>query len=213
MSRSVTTLALAALALTSFAGSASAQKGKKDDPKPMAGMAHADNAAAKDARRVEHAQQEAAKDQAKAIKEQEKDRAKATKEQDKDRAKAMKEQEKDRDKAIKGQEKVVKRADHRANRDMKRAFGMAMSEQAHLAKGLKLSPDRRREWKEIDRKYDAQYRDLRKEMRAAEQAGRPMDPAWTARSATLREQERVELRGLLTPAQLVVFNGNVGRQH
>ena len=190
MSRSVTTLALAALALTSLAGSASAQKGKKDDPKPMAGMVHADNAAAKDAKRVEHAQQEAAKDQAKAIKEQEKDRAKA----------------------IKEQEKVVKRADHRANRDMKRAFGMAVSEQAHLAKGLKLSPDGRRQWKEIDRKYDAQYRDLRKEMRAAEQAGRPMDPAWTTRIATLREQERVELRGVLTPAQLVVFTRNVGRQ-
>lgn len=190
MSRSVTTLALAALALTSLAGSASAQKGKKDDPKPMAGMVHADNAAAKDAKRVEHAQQEAAKDQAKAIKEQEKDRAKA----------------------IKEQEKVVKRADHRANRDMKRAFGMAVSEQAHLAKGLKLAPDRRRQWKEIDRKYDAQYRDLRKEMRAAEQAGRPMDPAWTTRIATLREQERVELRGVLTPAQLVVFTRNVGRQ-
>ena len=180
MSRSVTTLALAALALISLADSASAQKGKKDDPKPMAGMVHADKDAMKPPKRVEHAQQEAAKDQSKVIKEQ---------------------------------DKVVKRADHRANRDMKRAFGMAVSEQAHLAKGLKLSPDARRQWKEIDRKYDAQYRDLRKEIRAAEQAGRPVDPAWTVRIATLREQERVELRGLLTPAQLVVFNRNVGRQH
>lgn len=202
MTRSVTTFALTALALTSLAGSTLAQSGKKpENPKPMPAMVHPEQAAAKDAKRIEHAQHEAAKDQAKAIKEQ-----------DKDRAKAVKEQEKDREKAMKEQSKVVKRADHRADREMKRAFGMAVSEQAHLAKGLKLSPDARRQWKAIDRKYDDQYRALRRDIRAAEKDGRPVDAAWTQRITVLRDQERAELRALLTPAQQVVFDRNVSRR-
>ena len=213
MTRSVTTFALTALALTSLAGSTLAQSGKKpENPKPMPAMVHPEQAATKDAKRVEHAQHEAAKDQAKAIKEQDKDQAKAIKEQDKDRSKAIKEQEKDRDKAMKEQSKDVKRADHRANHEMKRTFGMAVSEQAHLAKGLKLSPDVRRQWKTVDRKYDDQYRAVRSDIRAAEKDGRPLDPAWAQRITVLRDQERAELRALLTPAQQVVFDRNVSRR-
>ena len=217
MSRSVTTFALTALALTSLAGSTLAQSGKKpENPKPMPAMVHPEQAATKDAKRVEHAQREAIKEQEKdrdkAIKEQDKDRDKAIKEQDKDRSKAIKEQEKDREKAMKEQSKVVKRADHRADRETKRAFGMAVSEQAHLAKGLKLSPEVRRQWKAVDRKYDDQYRALRRDIRAAEKDGRPMDPAWTQRITVLRDQERAELRALLAPAQQVVFDRNVSRR-
>lgn len=189
MTRSIHSIALAALALAIAGSTAAAQKEKKNDyPKPMAQEQKAQDRAMKDAERQ---QRELAKDQRKA-------------------AERVEHEQHD---AMKDQAKMAHRADRRANREVHRAYGMAVSQQAHLAKGLKLSSDQRAQWKAIDRKYDAQYRDLRKEIRTAEKgtAGSYDDAVYLQRISALRDQERAELRAILTPEQQASFDRHATR--
>lgn len=136
----------------------------------------------------------------------------------KDHAEGLKEHEK----TVKAADKIedrtahdaaesAKRADKVEDRGLRHAFDDARHQDKGLTHGARLTSPQRTKLREIDRRYDTQLRALEKEMDASEKEGRVNDPALLTRVNALRDQERTDLRAVLTPAQQTVFDRNVSR--
>lgn len=132
---------------------------------------------------------------------------------DKDRMGEMKRADKGADKAADMRERAARKAEHGAERVENRAEHTALRE-AHvqssaLLRGVRISGAERRQVREIDKRYEAQIRALRKDEKSSDKAGTDNDAAYTARVAALTTQERADIRAVLTPAQQVRFDANV----
>ncbi|MBA3671578.1 MAG: hypothetical protein H0W68_06095 [Gemmatimonadaceae bacterium] len=112
-------------------------------------------------------------------------------------------------KAAKATEKRENKAEKALDRTEHHALDAARHADKHALHGIRLTSAQRAQIRAIDKKYDAQLRDLEKQDRAGEKAGRPDDPALVQRIDAIRDQERAELRALLTAAQLPAFDRNV----
>ena len=90
------------------------------------------------------------------------------------------------------------------------ALREARGQSGHLLKGVKLTAAERREVKEIDKKYDAQLKALKKGEKAADKAGgTDNDAAYVAKVAALEAQERADIRAALPAAQQARYDANV----
>lgn len=112
-------------------------------------------------------------------------------------------------KADKGQATAAAaRADARDRKAEKSAVQSARHEPKSLLKGIKLTDAEKQSTRDIEKKYDAQFKEMEKADKVADKAGTP-DASFVAKMDVLRMQERAELRAALTPAQQVEFDRNV----
>ena len=86
------------------------------------------------------------------------------------------------------------KAEDRAEKD---ALRRADTQDKALTHGIRLTPSERRDIRVIEKKYNAQFRDLRK------------NGATVAQINALRDQERREIRSVLTSSQWTIFDQNV----
>lgn len=117
------------------------------------------------------------------------------------------------DKSARNMEKATDKTERSADKVERSELKFA-HEQKLLTKGIKLTLAEKKSLKAIEKKYDAQYRDLRQKELAADKAAKKngtaeSDATFEAQLATLQIQERDQMRAVLTPAQQAVFNSNV----
>ena len=127
--------------------------------------------------------------------------------------KAAADMNKTADKAARATEKSADKAERAAEKTERSELGRA-HDQKLLTKGIKLTSAEKKRIKAIEKKYDADYRDLRrKELAADKAAGKngttESDAAFQAQLSQLKTQERAEMRAVLTPAQQATFDANV----
>jgi len=89
-------------------------------------------------------------------------------------------------------------------------------DQKLVTKGIRLTPAEKKQFKAIEKKYDADYRDLRKKEVAADRAAKKSgtvssDVAFQTQLSQLQAQERTDMRAVLTTQQQSVFDSNVTR--
>ncbi len=87
-------------------------------------------------------------------------------------------------------------------------------DQKLLTKGIRLTPAEKKQFKAIEKKYDADYRDLRKKEVAADKASKKngtadTDVAFQTQLSQLQTQERADMRAVLTTQQQSIFDSNV----
>jgi hypothetical protein len=100
--------------------------------------------------------------------------------------------------------KAADKAEDRAEKAAKKEF----KEQPHmLLKGIKLTSAEKKQVGDIEKRYNEQFKALEKQEDQAEKSGTPMTDV-PQRMATLRDQERNDLRAVLTPAQQSQFDKN-----
>lgn len=132
---------------------------------------------------------------------------------DKERIDETKRMEKREDRAAdrveKREDRTEKRAERGENRAERTVLRDAHEQSRYLLRGLQLSGAERRQVREIDRKYEAQIRALRKDEKSADKAGAETDAAFTQRVGALTAQERADIRAVLTPAQQARFDANI----
>jgi hypothetical protein len=92
-----------------------------------------------------------------------------------------------------------KNADKAEDRAEKTAFRRADTQDKALTHGIRLTSVERRDIRAIEKKYAAQFRDLRK------------SGATVAQIDALRDQERAEIRGVLTASQQTTFDRNAAK--
>ena len=88
-------------------------------------------------------------------------------------------------------------------------FKLSKDQSKHLLKGIKLTGAQKDQVKAITKKYDEQYKSLDRQERAADPGTQPervFGPQWQA----MRDLEKGELRGVLTPEQQAHFDQNAG---
>ncbi len=101
------------------------------------------------------------------------------------------------------EEKGQDRIEHMALRD-------ARNQSGRLLKGLRLTPAERRQVKEIDKRYDAQFKALRKDEKAGDKrGGLDNDAAYSAKVSALAAQERADIRAVLPAAEQARYDANV----
>jgi len=89
-------------------------------------------------------------------------------------------------------------------------------EQKLVTKGIRLTPAEKKQFKAIEKKYDADYRDLRKKEVAADRAAKKSgtastDAAFQTQLSQLQAQERTDMRAVLTTQQQSIFDSNVAK--
>jgi len=89
-------------------------------------------------------------------------------------------------------------------------------DQKLVTKGIRLTPAEKKQLKAIEKKYDADYRDLRKKEVAADRAAKKngtadSDAAFQTQLSQLQAQERTDMRGVLTTQQQSIFDSNVAK--
>ena len=106
--------------------------------------------------------------------------------------------------SAKAEGKAADKAEDRAEKAAKKEF----KAQPHdLMKGIKLTSAEKKQVEDIEKRYNDQFKTLEKQEDQAEKSGSPMSDV-TQRIAALRDQERNDLRGVLTPAQQTQFDKN-----
>lgn len=101
------------------------------------------------------------------------------------------------------------KAEKALDRDEHRALVEARNDSKTSTRGIRLTRAERAQIHAIDKKYDAQRKALEAEDRANEKAGRPDDAALIAKINAIRDQERAEIRGLLSASQQSQFDLNL----
>ena len=87
-------------------------------------------------------------------------------------------------------------------------------DQKLLTKGIRLTPAEKKQIKAIEKKYDADYRNLRKNEVAADKAAKKSgtaesDAAFQTQLSQLQTQERTDMRAVLSSQQQSIFDSNV----
>lgn len=116
-------------------------------------------------------------------------------------------------KAAKLANKNARKTETTEEKTEKAGLKAALSEK-HLDKGLTLTSAEKTQWKAIEKKYDAQIRDLRKTEKTADNTAKKNntvdnDAAFNSQLSSLQAQERTELRNTLTSQQQAIFDANV----
>jgi hypothetical protein len=117
------------------------------------------------------------------------------------------------DKSALTAKKAAAKAERAADQTERAEFNAA-HDQKLLTKGIRLTPGEKKQLKAIEKKYDAQYRSIRKNEVAADKAARKngtadSDASFEAQLSQLQTQERAEMRAALTTQQQSIFDGNV----
>lgn len=112
-------------------------------------------------------------------------------------------------------EKAADKAEHSADKTERSELKFA-HDQKLLTKGIRLTSAEEKQLKAIEKKYDADYRSLRKKELAADKAAKKSgkadsDAAFESELAALQSKERAEMRAVLTPEQQSVFDSNVAK--
>ena len=108
-------------------------------------------------------------------------------------------------KADKAADKSARKADKAADKSERSELRFA-HDQKHLTKGIRMTRAEKSQIKAIEKKYDAQYRALRKEQKAD-----PSNTAFQSQVTQLEIQERADIRAALTADQQSIFDRNVTR--
>ena len=87
-------------------------------------------------------------------------------------------------------------------------------DQKLVTKGIRLTAAEKTQLKAIEKKYDADYRDLRQKEKAADKAAKKngtaeSDATFQSQLSQLQTQERADMRAVLTPQQQSIFDRNV----
>jgi hypothetical protein len=125
-------------------------------------------------------------------------------------------------KADRTADKAERKADRTANKSERMTDKVEASElkfahdQKHITKGIKLTSAEKKQFKAIEKKYDADYRDLRKNEKAADVAAKKngtaaSDATFESQLSQLQTQERADMRAALTPQQQSTFDSNVSK--
>ena len=120
------------------------------------------------------------------------------------------------DQAARNADKAADKTE-RASEKTERAELEAAHEQKLLTKGIKLTSAEKKQMKAIEKKYDAQFRSLRKSELAADKAAKKNgttddDASFSAQLSQLQTQERADMRAVLTSQQQSIFDSNVTKQ-
>src|SRR2546428_3460366 len=120
------------------------------------------------------------------------------------------------DQAARNADKAADKTE-RASEKTERAELEAAHEQKLLTKGIKLTSAEKKQIKAIEKKYDAQFRSLRKSELAADKGAKKNgttddDAAFSAQLTQLQTQERADMRAVLTSQQQSIFDSNVAKQ-
>ena len=89
-------------------------------------------------------------------------------------------------------------------------------DQKLLTKGIRLTSAEKKQVKAIEKKYDADYRDLRQKEKAADKAAKKngtteTDAAFQSQLLQFQTQERTDMRAVLTVQQQSIFDSNVSK--
>lgn len=106
------------------------------------------------------------------------------------------------------EQKADERAENAARHDL-------TAQPKQLLRGIKLTKQERQQAKAIEKKYNEQAKALNKQEDAAEKSGATSTDL-TQKIDALRDQERSDLRAILTSAQQTRFDANVtklGKKH
>jgi hypothetical protein len=103
---------------------------------------------------------------------------------------------------------------NKAGKKIERSELRFAEDQKHLTKGIRLTPAEKKQFKAIEKKYDADYRDLHKKDVAADKAAKKngtadSDVAFETQLSQLQTQERADMRAVLTTQQQSIFDSNV----
>jgi len=138
--------------------------------------------------------------------------------------KAARTADRNADQAARNADKVADKAAHstnkaaakaeRATEKTERSELNAAHDQKHLTKGIRLTSAEKKQLKAIEKKYDAQYRSMRKTEVAADNAARKngtpeSDATFQAQLLQLQAQERTDMRAVLKPDQQSIFDSNL----
>ena len=110
--------------------------------------------------------------------------------------------DKDHPREMNHEAKADERGEHMALRD-------AHEQSGRWLKGTKLTSAERQRIRDIDGKYDAQVKALKKDEKAADKSGTDNDAAYEQKLTALAAQERTDIRAVLTPSQQARFDANV----
>ena len=112
-------------------------------------------------------------------------------------------------------DKAAKAADKKEDSSERAALKAARNDPKALLKGIKLTKTEDKSVDAIQKKYEAQLKDLDKQEDAAEKSGTPTTSI-ASKIAALRTQEQADLRAVLSPLQLNQFDKNasaLGAKH
>lgn len=137
------------------------------------------------------------------------DMQRAEKRQDEAAGRAEKRQDEVAGRAEQRQDKMEKRVEKGENRAERAALRDAHDQSHYLLHGVKLGAAERRKVRDIDKRYEAQLRALRKDEKAADKTGTDNDAAYAQRIAALAAQERADIRAVLSPAEQARFDANI----
>ena len=93
-----------------------------------------------------------------------------------------------------------------------KAFEKGMSSPKGWLKGVKLTKAERTQVNTIEKKYNAQIASMKKDHLVAEKAGKEDDSQLVAKVQAVVDQEKTELRGVLTADQQARFDSNVAKR-
>jgi LTXXQ motif family protein len=131
-------------------------------------------------------------------------------------------------------DKAERKADRTADKSERITYKIERSElnfahdQKLVTKGIRLTSAEKKQLKAIEKKYDADYRDLSQKVKAADRAAKktpaggshaglktvpqPLsDATFQSQLSQLQTQERTDMRAVLTPQQQSIFDTNVSK--
>ena len=112
-------------------------------------------------------------------------------------------------------DKAAKTADKKEDASERAALKAARNDPKALLKDIKLTKTEDKSVDAIEKKYEAQLKDLDKQEDAAEKSGAPTTSI-ASKIAALRTQEQADLRAVLSPSQVTQFDKNasaLGAKH
>lgn len=117
------------------------------------------------------------------------------------------------DKAAHSTNKAADKAERAADKT-ERSELKAAHDQKLLTRGIRLTSAEKKQLKAIEKKYDAQYRTIRKNEVAADNAARKngtaeSDATFNTQLSQLEAQERTDMRAVLKPDQQSIFDSNL----
>jgi Ni/Co efflux regulator RcnB len=104
--------------------------------------------------------------------------------------------------------KAQKKADKAAANAEHKAFDKATSAHKKWLSGVKLTATEKTQAKAIETKYSTQLATMKKDHLAAEKAGTETDVGLAAKVQAVADQEKAELRAVLTADQQTKFDAN-----
>jgi Spy/CpxP family protein refolding chaperone len=138
---------------------------------------------------------------------------KAARTDDRNADQAARNADKVADKSALTAKKAAAKAERATDKTERSGFNAA-HDQKLLAKGIRLTLAEKKQLKAIEKKYDAQYRTIRKNEVKADNAARKngtteSDATFQAQLSQLQMQERTDMRAVLTSQQQSIFDSNV----